>query len=128
MWRFVCKCKPLLKNSHEIDIESFSDSHSKRQINSIQQRSAIPQNTKVVTTVVRTPVMTPRHYYLNPPALVTTHIPTQIPRTEKKQYPTRNCRYCPGRKETRWECVPCGNIPLHDRVCFEHYHRRLLEK
>ncbi|KAF5298436.1 hypothetical protein FQR65_LT01215 [Abscondita terminalis] len=60
------------------------------------------------------------------PPLVITHVPTQIPSTEKKQYPTRKCRYCPGRKETRWQCVPCGKIPLHRENCFEIYHNKLL--
>jgi hypothetical protein len=27
--------------------------------------------------------------------------------------------FSPGRKETRWECKQCSNIPLHPEGCFE---------
>jgi hypothetical protein len=39
--------------------------------------------------------------YEPPTALTERHFPTQIPPTEKKKYPARVCRICPGREETR---------------------------
>ena len=47
------------------------------------------------------------------------HFPTYIPPTAKKKFPSRVCQVCPGRKETRWECKQCRNIPLHPEGCFE---------
>jgi hypothetical protein len=68
----------------------------------------------------------PRKY--EPPTRLTErHFPTQIPPTEKKKYPARVCRICPGRNETRWECVLCGNVPLHNKKCFEKYHKETVK-
>ena len=52
------------------------------------------------------------------------HFPTYIPPTAKKKFPSRVCPVCPGRKETRWECKQCRNIPLHPEGCFEVFHTK----
>lgn len=50
------------------------------------------------------------------------HVPTHIPPTAKRSKPTRVCRICPGRRETRFECRDCGNVPLHMDECFRKFH------